>query len=626
MTDLLENVDFREWFENIPIEQGGWADYEIEYSQIFLRGTNQNKTGLNNTKDINIFIGANNSGKSRFMREIIKRNLDELVLEKLRGEFVEDLHRKYENVLRKQLFGLTGSYKTKIESIWSSGEKSNWIQKFNTMSSSLEKIKTTTMEIDPTAKKNEILEATIECLSLLKSPLNPLKVKKIYFPIIRGLRPLRCKDISRNKFCENNANDNDVYCHRTMNDYFEKKQKQEQDGISDLAVFTGLNIYQELKEKLLGHHKDREKVREFEKFLSDEFFDSKSITLVPRIEKDVVYVKIGDEEERPIYELGDGIQSIIILTFPLFMRQDEYLLVFMEEPEMYMHPGLQRRFLERLKAFDKMKFFITTHSNHFLDTSIDIAAKDVSIYNFQKKISEGESTPKFFVRNVKKGGNEILDSIGVKNGSVFLANCSIWVEGITDRIYIRAYLDAYQKEKGGQKFKEDVNFSFFEYGGANIVHYEWSDEETENIKAHMLSNRVFLIADQDGPNKIPRHEKFKEMANESDGKFHYEVLEVREIENLLTKDDINKAFEKDNLSLDAFKEEDFRKEYIGKYIRDVCSNSNFSKKVAKSDTLKSDAKVKLANSVKSNIEWSKMSEPAKTLVEKVYQFIEKNNQ
>ncbi len=35
-------------------------------------------------------------------------------------------------------------------------------------------------------------------------------------------------------------------------------------------------------------------------------------------ENDVVHIKIGDEEQFPIYKLGDGLQQAIIMTYEAF--------------------------------------------------------------------------------------------------------------------------------------------------------------------------------------------------------------------------------------------------------------------------------------------------------------------
>ena len=39
-----------------------------------------------------------------------------------------------------------------------------------------------------------------------------------------------------------------------------------------------------------------------------------------------------------------------------------------------------------------------------------------------------------------------MDSLGVRNSSVFLANSTIWIEGITDRLYLKKYMEVYQRE------------------------------------------------------------------------------------------------------------------------------------------------------------------------------------
>lgn len=114
--------------------------------------------------------------------------------------------------------------------------------------------------------------------------------------------------------------------------------------------------------------------------LSKTFFDEKEVALIPKVKDDVLTIKIGDEKERPIYNLGDGIQSIILITLPLFLYLDiskvrnTNVLVFIEEPEIGLHPSLQRTLIETLldKRFENFQFFFTTHSNHFLDMQLKI--------------------------------------------------------------------------------------------------------------------------------------------------------------------------------------------------------------------------------------------------------------
>lgn len=118
-------------------------------------------------------------------------------------------------------------------------------------------------------------------------------------------------------------------------------------------------------------------------------------------------VKIGQEEERPIYGLGDGIQSIILITLPLFLYLDKSkevnttILVFIEEPEVGLHPELQRKLLKTLLSpiFENYQFFVTTHSNHFIDRIFE--SEDISIYSFDKHIYDDEgSSTEFTIENV----------------------------------------------------------------------------------------------------------------------------------------------------------------------------------------------------------------------------------
>jgi len=100
---------------------------------------------------------------------------------------------------------------------------------------------------------------------------------------------------------------------------------------------------------------------------------------------DVVHIKIGDNEERPIYDLGDGMQSLIICTYPIVTETEPGSLFFLEEPDLCMHPSLQRTFLEVLKTYHRKmghQFFITTHSNHLLDLLEDNEL--VSIFSFSE--------------------------------------------------------------------------------------------------------------------------------------------------------------------------------------------------------------------------------------------------
>jgi len=214
-------------------------------------------------------------------------------------------------------------------------------------------------------------------------------------------------------------------------------------------------------------------------------------------------VKIGEDEDRAIYDLGDGIANIIILTFLLFKYADTNTVFFIEEPESSLHPGMERIFLEMITRQKhkenypdiEHQIFLTTHSNHLLGAWLDQElAEDINIYKFSNKENEKE------IESITQN-KEILDILWVRNSSVFLANCVIWVEGITDRMYIRRFLEIYQKEQT-RKFIEDIHYTFAEYSWANLSHFSFSEEgelnKSDKVRVEALSKRNFLVSDHDG--------------------------------------------------------------------------------------------------------------------------------
>lgn len=372
--------------------------------------------------------------------------------------------------------------------------------------------------------------------------------------------------------------------------------------------------------------------------------------------------------------MGDGIQTIIIYTFPLFKYKHKKHFLFIEEPEQNLHPGMQRILLEILND-DRLKnatVFFTTHSNHLLDSTIDSSDK-TSIFSFQKEEIDANNgntqTANFIVENLKSPNINVLDNLGIRNSSVFLSNCTIWVEGVTDRKYIKQFMKIYCKKNNITNYQEDIHYSFVEYAGSNIAHWGFEDEKKEGkdkIFAKSISNRIFFIADsdvklvksndvkvKDNPKKYfevegkifeikkyKRHAKLKEELGEKG----FYRLDSKEIENILTplviKNVIAKYENKEVGKLifknDFSKEEEGGKpiywwQNLGKFIED--NVEGLTKNYSKKNTIKD--KVGFCNKAveymatelhKENwIENYKnlLSDEAEHLCEKIINFIEK---
>lgn len=591
---------------------------------------NEEDNNLDNLSEVNIFIGPNNSGKSRFLRGlfITKEHLfdkESINIKEydLKLDSLEDDLKKYEYESVLKIQNLCAEKFNDFKTINDLIGKCFALQTIsdNSLRNNI-KVKETKRlitQFDSYRIKEKLNVKSKDLINLLENSIKKMYVQNsIYIPILRGLRSINYQN---GEFTRE-----DFYYERTVRDYFKDENIEFNKEDSTKSIYTGLSLYDDVQKLLLGNHEQRKLVKDFENFLSETFFQNKEITIIPRLKEKDVYIHIeGEKEDRPIYNLGEGVQAIIILTYPLFFNKGKNLKVYMEEPDVYLHPGFQRIFIETLletEGFKDFQYFFTTHSNHFLDMTLDY--QKISVYRFSKDNGQ------FYIDNIDNPDITLLEHLGVKNSSVFLTNCTIWVEGITDRIYIRKYLELYQKSLSDEykKYFEDVHYSFVEYGGNNITHWSFLDKEEKSINVKKLCGKLFLISDND--NAKVDSEKYKriQQLKENLGDRYY-CLNVKEIENLLTKESLLKTLKfidkAEDKNLIKFKNNKQFKENsaVGTFIDSNIDGLN-KKYANKSGTIKD--KVQFAQgAVNEIISFEDVREEAKSLTEKLYNFISTNN-
>lgn len=619
---------------------------------------NIEKISVSNISKVNLLIGSNNSGKSRFLRNVFldkelkfNKGTKEIsdynnFVERLNGEICEAF--KNTNIISVGNIQKENSL-SKIDYL---KENDNNIELFYRLIDNLKNVKESDGSTSISAsihystseicrKLNSIPDRYISEFDEkgFKEILFKKIFKRIYIPVLRGLRKIGEVD--------------DILRERTVIDYFH--------GSKDIDVFTGQNLYNEVLGLLCGDFKDRNHLKEFETFLGQNFFDGKEISLIPKVGSKVLFVKIGEEREYPIYNLGDGIQSIIILTFNLFSNQGKDVLFFIEEPELYLHPGLQRKVIETFlnKNFDTFQYFMTSHSNHLLDLTLDI--RDISVFKFYKEIDNSddvEKDAKFIIENVNNDDTSVLELLGVNNSAIFLSNCTIWLEGITDRLYIRKYLQIYQNEKikTGEIekiYSEDVHYSFLEYSGGNITHWDFLDDsqgELSPMKHKTICNKIFIIADNDGYDvkEGNKAERLKALHTYFQERFY--CLRAKEIENILSPHIVKGVVSKlrDSRVNDSDKDgilfgeteftlEDYRNENLGKFIDDkIIEKINDKKSNNESYSYTKRKEFKKGNTINRKVTFCKyaieeiktindMSKDAIELCDKIYNFIKSSN-
>jgi AAA15 family ATPase/GTPase len=401
---------------------------------------------------INIFIGENNSGKSRFLRWLAKT--------KLKFTTSLDVMEKLNLIVqftRSEVANALGNGHTDANGYW---EKSQKVSRYDWVTEEhkyREGLSAFLLDISRAAggagdvrgnwntqsaeRLKGIADRFTKELAQINAP-ETFKFPKFYIPTLRTLRHVA---------------EDDIYQTRINEDYFK-------DGQPAPTTFTGLSLYQRYKQMLLGTAEQRKWVSEFEQFLSDTFYPGQKVTLIPREGTKTLDVQIGDNKQRAIFELGDGVQSIILLTFPLFEQKNNEAIFFFDEPEAFLHPGFQRVFLTTLrdtKMFPRHQYFLTTHSNHLLDMTAD--KESISVFTFKPNVEPFpfKAEEAFIIENVSNDNIQPLALLGVRNSSVLLSNCTVWVEGITDRRYLARWLKLYVDEDKSRKlYREDLHFSF----------------------------------------------------------------------------------------------------------------------------------------------------------------------
>jgi predicted ATP-dependent endonuclease of OLD family len=620
-----------------------------EFSKYTLLDKLQNEQdAIRNLSKINIFVGANNSGKSRFLRQLSctqkfiftpSTNLGEFSfvnIDLCKCNFLINITQLFTNAGFEDMHSIRHNLAQipSLNLITEGAEVSNPLLNIVDYILNLESFNINDCKLLPTQLwhprmtqemarllikiKNLTTECKKEITIITKVIPAQFHFYTIYIPTLRGLRTSK-------------ENTDDFYQAITAADYFPRVSP----GNPRPEIFTGLSLFTEVRELLLGNLADREIIADFQKFLAESFFEGKPVALIPKKGNTVLDIKIGDEAERPVFNLGDGIQSIIIFTFPLFKNKGKKLLFFCEEPELYMHPGLQRIFLTVLNRFPDYQYFLTTHSNHFLDITLDLP--NVSVYTFTKELTDTKTKEKdarFNIENVSNEDKRILELLGVRNSSVFLSNCTIWVEGITDRLYFAHYLKLFQesskfKDNAFKIFKEDLHFSFVEYGGANITHWSFLDDGYgSTIDVTKLCGKLFLITDRDNETndaKQKRAEKLKEKLKD-----RYCCLKCREIENLLTAETIRKVvmqYEGENSELNDFTQDDYKNEFLGEFIETkVLSSERKRKGSYANDSGTISDKVNFCHRAIEQIKsFDDLSEEAQEIAKRIYDFIQENN-
>ncbi len=311
----------------------------------------------------------------------------------------------------------------------------------------------------------------------------------------------------------------------------------------------------------------------------------------------------------PLSRTGSGLKTIVLVLLNLLVvpQLDEYkgknIVYGFEELENNLHPALQRRLFEYIYDYIEKKgdiLFLTTHSHVAINAFYD---KDkATIYHVVK--DRGNAQIKSIESYMDKAA--ILDDLDVKASDIFQANGIIWVEGPSDRIYIKRWLELLTPNE----YEEGKNYQFLYYGGRLLSQYS-AKEETDLINIITTNRNAAIVMDSD---KKYRSQKINDTKKRIIDEFDdlgmaYWVTKGKEIENYLPKKALETML---NISIEnECKQYQLFPNYVEKYYR------NFSNK-----------KVPFANEIKEFItkEDSEQILDLKKQIENLYKQIQLWNQ
>lgn len=187
-------------------------------------------------------------------------------------------------------------------------------------------------------------------------------------------------------------------------------------------------------------------------------------------------------------------------------------VLVIEEPETHMHARLQRVVAAHLLALcgpNVLQLFVASHSAVFQNPDSWGAPASPAGPHIAVFLVDGNTIELALHSNkshaaVHGSALRLLDHLGQRASDLLQANSIIWVEGPSDKIYIKLWLERWCAANERPAFRENVHYVFSYYGGSILSHYH-AVEPTQTENADMqdmiamlrVNRHAFVVMDRD---------------------------------------------------------------------------------------------------------------------------------
>lgn len=259
-------------------------------------------------------------------------------------------------------------------------------------------------------------------------------------------------------------------------------------------------------------------------------FGFDNLEINPSADNETIQVSINEKSYK-LQELGSGITQFFLVLANAATKQPSY--IFIDEPELNLHPSLQLDFLTTLGSYAREGIVFATHSIGLARASAD-RIYSVRMNNEGKsEVDEFEAIPYL---------SELLGELSFSGYRELGSDKILLVEGTTDVKTIQQFLRLYRK---------DHQIVLLPLGGSSLIN---GSSEIELGEIKRISENVFALIDSERASSEapldPDREEFVETCEKVGITCH--VLDRRATENYFTDEAVKNIKGSEYQALDPY--------------------------------------------------------------------------